>query len=154
MPATFKPARASGSTATPPAAPKPTTATSTGFRLMAMALAGSAAARWIGRVMIGLDVHAHLLIVGRGGQTRPGISDEIPAREILVAAVVGIAEHAFQGEPPGAIEKRSGAWKSLGRAALHRGKNQVPLLRRKVDERPGLGPPGERIHRLQSFDER
>src|SRR5215472_11172926 len=35
-PATFSPARASGSTATPPAAPSPITETSTGFRLIAI----------------------------------------------------------------------------------------------------------------------
>src|SRR5512132_1381899 len=36
MPATLSPARASGSTATPPAAPRPTTTTSTGLLLMAI----------------------------------------------------------------------------------------------------------------------
>ena len=35
-PATLRPARASGRTATPPAAPRPITATSTGFRLIAI----------------------------------------------------------------------------------------------------------------------
>src|ERR1700682_1871831 len=35
-PATLRPARASGSTATPPAAPSPITATSTGFKLIAI----------------------------------------------------------------------------------------------------------------------
>ena len=34
IPATLRPARASGSTATPPAAPSPTTATSTGFKVI------------------------------------------------------------------------------------------------------------------------
>src|ERR1700734_1591831 len=69
MPATFNPARASGSTATPPAAPNPTTATSTGFRLMAMVFSGVSGACAVGGVVIGLDVHAHLLIVLRSGQT-------------------------------------------------------------------------------------
>src|SRR5579862_7083525 len=35
-PATLRPARESGSTATPPAAPRPITATSTGFKLIAI----------------------------------------------------------------------------------------------------------------------
>src|SRR5271169_3119200 len=76
IPATFNPARASGSTATPPAAPNPTTATSTGLRLMAMIL--TAMALPVCRVVIGLDVRAHLLIVLRSRETWPRILDQVP----------------------------------------------------------------------------
>src|SRR5258708_283611 len=60
--AIFKPARASGSTATPAAAPNPPPATSTGFRLVAMVLLP--AIRCVRRFVQRRHRLAHLLIVG------------------------------------------------------------------------------------------
>src|SRR5580658_7964849 len=53
MPATSRPARHSGSTATPPAAPNPTTATSTGLRVMATLLISPGGST----IRLGLLVH-------------------------------------------------------------------------------------------------
>src|SRR5579863_4115628 len=100
MPATLSPARASGSTATPPAAPNPTTATSTGLRLMATMFCSPR------RPMIRLGRSVHLLHIRGGCETRSGILDQIPSSEILVAAVVRIAEHAFERQPARASEER------------------------------------------------
>src|SRR6185295_10941451 len=94
------PARVSGSTATPAAAPSPTTTTSTGLRLVAMVFAGSVEflPERLGRIF-------HALVFGANGQLSAGITDEIPAGEVLVAAVDRVAEHAFEREAAHAIEK-------------------------------------------------
>src|SRR5947207_2467935 len=98
MPATLRPARAKGSTATPPAAPSPITATSTGFRLVAMFAS-------IERLPVRRGGRLHTLVLGPHGHLRAGITDEIPAGEVFVAAVGGIAEHAFEREPARAVEE-------------------------------------------------
>src|SRR5580692_2142328 len=149
MPAIFRPARASGSTATPPAAPNPTTATSTGFRLMAMLVSGGA----VGGVMIGLNLNAHLLVGGGGGQARAGIADQVPAREVLVAPIKWVAKHAFHGETPGAIEERTGVSEAFGVTAFHGGENGVLLFGGQIDERARLGAARESIGGFQAFDE-
>src|SRR5437899_10798984 len=77
MPATLRPARARGRTATPPAAPRPTTATSTGLRLMAIL-------RSVRRAAKGLRHFLQLLIVGGDGEARAGIAEEVPAGESFV----------------------------------------------------------------------
>src|SRR5947207_6648232 len=100
MPATLRPARASGSTATPPAAPRPTTATSTGFRLVAMAASVCGCAH-------GLDRHDNLLLLGGDREPRARIADQIPAGEIPVPAVEGISEHTFERQLANAQEKRA-----------------------------------------------
>src|SRR5579863_3761090 len=150
MPATFNPARARGSTATPPAAPRPTTATSTGFRLMAMILPGRA----VRGVVIRLDLDPHFLIVLRSSEARTWVANQIPTSEILVAPVVRIAEHSLHGEAPGAIEKRSRILKSRGRTALHRGQYGILLLARQIDKRPALGAVREAVRSSQPFHER
>src|SRR6516162_6005881 len=101
MPAIFNPARARGRTAVPPAAPSPTTATSTGFRLVAIMIVAP------GGAMIRLDGGTHLLHVGTGGEAWPRITDQIPSSEVLVAAIVRVSEHAFQHEPPRPVEEGS-----------------------------------------------
>src|ERR1700722_953812 len=154
MPATFNPARASGKTATPPAAPSPTTATSTGGRLVAMVWSRAFSGGPVGRVVIGFDFHAHLLIVGRSGKALSRVPEQIPAREILVAAVEGIAEHPFHGETPRAIEERASIRKSRRRAALHGGEQRVLLVVRQIDKCPIVGAVRECVGSLQAFDER
>src|SRR5579863_1184214 len=131
MPATLRPARASGNTATPPAAPSPITATSTGFRLTAMFIQ-CARSRVVCGPAIRLRRCAHLLIFGRHGKTRTGIPDEIPPGEVLVTAVKGIAEHAFEGQAPNAIEERARVGESGGGAVVHRREQLVAYFRSEV----------------------
>src|ERR1700674_3652253 len=114
MPATFKPARVSGSTAKPPAPPKPTTATSTGFRLMAILYAPR-------RNAVGLGLDIHPLVFRTCRRARAGIADQIPSGEIPVAAIVGISEHAFERQPPGAGEELARVGEALRGAGLDRG---------------------------------
>src|ERR1700691_3718800 len=112
MPATFRPARARGRTATPPAAPSPITATSTGFRLMAIFCSSP------GRQMIGSDGNAHVLIFWGDGLARPGVANQIPARETCVAAVIRVAERAFQSEAAYATKEGPGIWGEAGGGAV------------------------------------
>src|SRR5579871_6907215 len=97
MPAILSPARAIGSTATPPAAPKPITTTSTGFKLVAIL-------RSPRRCVCRFD-RRHLLLFRRDGQTHARVADQVPARKILVPAIVRIAKRRFERHPPDAIEK-------------------------------------------------
>src|SRR5689334_9400660 len=97
---TLMPARVRGSTATPAAAPSPTTTTSTGFRLVAMIFS-----RPIQLLPEGLGRILHALVLGANGEFRAGITDQIPAGEVLVAPVDRIAEHAFEREAAHSIEK-------------------------------------------------
>src|SRR5579883_570673 len=121
IPAIFKPARASGSTATPPAAPRPITATSTGFRLMAIVRPQS-------RPAVRLDCDFHLLVFGRDGNARPGIADHLPAAEVGISAVVGIAEHAFQRQAAEPGENGTRVGEVRGRALFHGGDDAISFL--------------------------
>src|SRR5262249_35851760 len=116
-PATFNPARARGRTATPPAAPNPTTATSTGLSLMAMRR----------RSAQRLDSLAHLLFIGSDGEARAGIADEVPSGESPIPAVRGVAERAFYCELAQAIKKRP-------RGGFDLRQNSVLIDRREFDE--------------------
>src|SRR5215469_13424444 len=129
MPATFNPERASGSTATPPAAPSPITATSTGFSLMLMA-------RAVGGLVQRLGQLAHLLVVRTHRQARSRIADQIPAGEILVAAIIRVGEHDLQRQPPHTIKEclRVGR-KASGFSILHRREYRVLLIRGEIGER-------------------
>src|SRR5215813_8493359 len=90
-PITSRPARASGSAATPPTAPRPTMTTSVFLRLMAMAAPFDRERHIvIGRLANGFRPRRHALVVGADGEADAGIADEIPADEIGIAAVVGI----------------------------------------------------------------
>src|ERR1700677_4133639 len=101
MPATLRPARASGNTATPPAAPSPTTATSTGLRLMAVTASIRGTPQRFQRIL-------DLLIVAGCGQARAGIGDQVPSAKLRVAAVVRIRQHAFERQPADAFEEWAG----------------------------------------------
>src|SRR5438105_8990350 len=95
-PTTSSPARASGSAATPPTAPRPTMTTSVFLRLMAMAAPFDRERHVvIGRLANGFRAHRHALVIGADSEADAGIADEIPADEIGVAAVIGIAERAL-----------------------------------------------------------
>src|SRR5215813_4885028 len=95
-PITSRPARASGSAATPPAAPSPMMTTSVFLRLMAMAAPFDRERHVvIDRLAYGLRAHRHTLVVGAHRQADAGIADEIPADEVGVAAVIRIAERAL-----------------------------------------------------------
>src|SRR5215471_18418688 len=130
MPTTFSPARSRGSTATPPAAPNPTTTTSAGFRLMAMLVSPS-------RPMIGLDLHAHLLILRSNRRPGPRILDQIPPHEVDVSSVVRIPKHPLKSEPAHAREE----W-----LVLNRSQHLIAFLRRQI------GKPGRK--RSQPRDNR
>src|SRR6476646_9427153 len=100
IPITSRPARASGSAATPPTAPSPTMTTSVFLRSMAMAASLRSAGHreagvGIGRGALGLGAHLHALLVGRDREADAGIADQVPADEDGVAAVIGIAERAL-----------------------------------------------------------
>src|SRR5450755_2077073 len=88
--ATLRPARASGSTATPPAPPRPITTTSTGFILTAMVLCASP-----GRHAQRLDRFFYALIVRRNRHAGTWIADQIPAGKVAIAAVERVTKHAF-----------------------------------------------------------
>src|SRR5215470_13272704 len=85
-PITSSPARASGSAATPPTAPRPTMTTSVFLRLMAMAAPFDGERHIvIGRLANGLRPHRHALVVSADGKPDAGIADEIPADEVGIA---------------------------------------------------------------------
>src|SRR5262245_16079311 len=105
-PTTSRPACVSGSTATPPVAPRPMTTTSVPLSLVAIAFAGPVVERCLRLVehasvirgsMRGRHGDAHLLLARRDGGAHAGIADQIPANEAGIAAVEGIAERALHG---------------------------------------------------------
>src|SRR5205085_945341 len=107
-PITSSPACASGSAATPPAAPIPTITTS-----VSLSLVGIAHLVTVGRAVAHRGLVERLVVVGRpvirlqlpgfeGALIRrrdhrpyARVAEEIPADEVGVAAVGGIAEHAL-----------------------------------------------------------
>src|SRR5499427_5045696 len=95
-PITSRPARASGRAATPPTAPRPTMTTSVFLRSMATT---PALHRKHCVVVCGLADWlcggAHALLVRGDDQTHTGVAEQVPADEIGVAAVVGIAERTL-----------------------------------------------------------
>src|SRR5438445_6112828 len=111
---TSSPGCASGSAATPPAAPSPMMTTSVSFSLVAIRHSSFRLDASAGRVFVILARLGERLVVVRGlvirlqivfleplliggGDIRPHprISDQIPADEVRVAAVVRIAEGAL-----------------------------------------------------------
>src|SRR5262245_35908386 len=106
MATTLRPACASGSTATPPLAPRPMMTTSAvDWRALVAVehpLPPEAGARRLRRehphVVRGdvrrLQTRIELLIARRHRESKTRITEQIPADEVRVAAVVGIAECA------------------------------------------------------------
>src|SRR5262249_44963263 len=121
IPATFIPARHNGSTATPPAAPSPITATSTGLRLTAMIAS-------VCRSSIRFGTRLQRLIFRRDGAGRAGIANQAPPREARVPAVVRIGEHAFESQASNAREHGASVRESRGLARVHRVQNLVALF--------------------------
>src|ERR1700749_3793676 len=97
MPITSSPARASGRTATPPAAPRPTTTTSVFLRLTAIA-ASLVLEHGIGIGRNPEDARLlHLLFGSAHGHPEARIAYQTPSDEVRVPAVIGIAERALDG---------------------------------------------------------
>src|SRR5690348_16187587 len=121
-PTTSRPPAASGSTATPPAPPKPTTTTSVRSSLVAIALTRRRVLvelrTVIGGIAQRLELRIHALLLGRHGQAQPRIADELPADEVLIAAVVRVAERAFERVAEHELEKRARRWHEARRAVL------------------------------------
>src|SRR5262245_1435956 len=136
-PTTSSPARASGSAATPPTAPKPTMTTSVFLRLMAMAAPFDREHHVvIGRLANRLGPHRHALVLGAHRQADAGIADENPADEVGVAPVIGIAERALDRVRAQESEKRSSVGrKTGGDILLEVGEHRVLVARRKPGER-------------------
>src|SRR5215475_9812604 len=108
-PITSRPARASGSAATPPTAPRPTMTTSVFLRLMAMAAPFDRERHVVvGRLANRFRSRRHALVVGAHRQADAGIADEIPTYEVGVAAIIGIAERALNGVRADEIEECRG----------------------------------------------
>src|SRR4051794_27638859 len=141
MPITSRPARASGSAATPPTAPSPTMTTSVFLRSMAMAASlGSAVHREAGVGVsggaLGLGARLHALLVGGDSKPDAGIADQVPADEIGVAAVIGIAERALDGVGAHEREERGGVGgEAGGDVLLHVGEHGILIGRRELGER-------------------
>src|SRR3979490_2160547 len=95
-PITSSPARANGSTATPPTAPSPTTTTSVFLRSVAMSASTLREHRVVvRRLVVGFQCHPHALLLRRARNPPSGISDQVPPDEVRVPAVVRVAERAL-----------------------------------------------------------
>src|SRR4029077_12603663 len=144
MPITSRPARVSGSAATPPTAPSPTMTTSVFLRSMAMGASLRSAVHreagvGIGRGTLGLGARLHALLVGGDRQPDAGIADQVPADEVGVAAVIGIAERALDGVGAHEGKERGGAGGEAGRdVLLHVREHGVLIGRRELGERRAL----------------
>src|ERR1700681_2434084 len=98
-PTIFSPARASGSTASPPAAPRPITTTSVLGRLtgaMHQLLCGNPGTRWLSVHCLHLSTDVH---------SGTGIFDQIPTYKVRVTTIGRVAEHASQRVPANQFEK-------------------------------------------------
>src|SRR5579859_3456882 len=98
-PTIFNPARARGSTASPPAAPKPITTTSV-FR----SLMGAMGQLLFGHSGFG-DLGIHLLHLCTHEHSGTGISDQVPSRKVHIATIRGITEHSFQSMLANQVER-------------------------------------------------
>src|SRR5262245_53156043 len=117
-PITSSPACASGSAATPPTAPSPTITTSAFLRLVAMTTPFQREHRivisrfadhcWL--------VHALLVLGHRNADAR--IANHLPAHEVGISAVVGIAERPLDGMVAHETEERSGIRRKASRDVL------------------------------------
>src|SRR5688572_21881923 len=145
-PITFSPLCASGSAAVPPAAPSPTMTTSVFLSWVAMSAPPGDAEDGVvgGGPVRGLHARADPLLHGRDGQLDAGEPDEVPADEVGVAAVVGIAEHALERVLEHRLEERVGArGEPRRRAGLELAQDHVLLVGGKLCER--RAEPGSRV---------
>src|SRR5689334_5357225 len=121
-PTTFRPAAASGSTATPPAPPSPTTTTSARSSLVAIALACRRVlvelCVVVSRALQRLELRVHALLLRSHGEAQARIADELPADEVSIAAVVRVAERAFERVPEHELEERARRRSETRRAIL------------------------------------
>src|ERR1700730_11246732 len=117
-PITSSPARASGSAATPPTAPSPTMTTSVFLRSMVMSAAFHREHRFVvGRLANGLrGFDALLVFADRHAQAR--IADQVPADEICIATIVGIAKRALNRMGADKIEECGGIREEAGSDVL------------------------------------
>src|SRR5215831_11058661 len=140
-PTTSRPARASGSAATPPTAPSPTMTTSVFLRSVAMATSLHAEGRVrVGGLVERLGPRLHALLFGGHHHADAGIADQFPADEVGVATVIGIAEGALDGVGADKIEEGRGVGgKAGGDILLKVGEHRVLVRRGKLGEGPALG---------------
>ena len=65
-----------------------------------------------------LERRIHALLLGRDGEAQARVTDELPADEILVAAVVRVAERAFERVAEHELEERARRRRETRRAIL------------------------------------
>ena len=65
-----------------------------------------------------LEGRSHALLLGRDGEAQPRITDELPADEILVAAVVRVAERTLERVAEHELEERRRRRREPRRAVL------------------------------------
>src|SRR4051812_13674833 len=136
-PMIWSPARVSGSAAVPPAAPSPTMTTSVFLSLVAMSASLGDLEDGVvgGRLVRRLHPRPDPLLDRRDGQLDPGELDQVPAHEVRVAAVVGVAEHALEGVLAHGLEERARVGQEARRlVALDVAQDGVLLLGRKLRE--------------------
>src|SRR5262245_64676402 len=148
---TSRPARPSGSAATPPTAPSPTMTTSVFLRSVAMAASLHAeGCVCIGGLPYGLGPRGHALLVGGDHQSQAGIANQIPADEVGVAAVIGIAERALDGVCAHEVEECCGVGSEAGSdVLLHIGEHRVLVRRGQFREGLAFGGLGVGVDRSE-----
>src|SRR6185503_14007244 len=154
-PTTFKPAAASGSTATPPAPPRPTTTTSARSSLVAIALTRARVlvelCVVVSRALERLELRVHALLLRSHREAQARIADELPADEVLIAAVVRVAERAFERVPQHELEERARRRREARRAIRFEIADELVLpLRRERRERAAGAGARVRIERREA----
>src|SRR5215216_1271384 len=94
---TFRPARVSGSAATPPPAPRPTTTTSVFLSLVAMVRPPRAGLEEVvvpRGLVLARDADVHALVAPRPDHLHARIAQQVPAGEVRIPAMDRVREHA------------------------------------------------------------
>src|SRR5688572_22935180 len=129
-PTTSKPAAASGSTATPPAPPRPMATTTAGASLVVMTPTRRRVRVELRVVIRGalnrLERRIHALLLGSHREPQPRIADELPTDEVLITAVMRIAERALERVTEHEVEE------SARRRREARGAVQLELREQRV----------------------
>src|SRR5688572_17034080 len=127
-PTTSRPAAARGSAATPPPAPSPTMTTSACLSRLAMSASSrlvlllEAEQRKVGRRLVSRPHDCvERLLLRLEVQLDAGEAEQVPADELLVAAVERVAERPLERVLADGLEER--------RRARHEARRQVPLER-------------------------